>query len=191
MLYRLSGIFLPLMLIVFIMSTGCSSNQDYESLVRDGIESGERVDSLLLGYHFGMTREEFRDTSFAMNKQGIMTGFVEIEYPFHELKDEALMKFYPEFQDNKIVRIPISVEYTKWAPWNEEYWPEELMIDLKEHYEEEYETTFHQVYFPDIEEPGYVSIEGNREIRIYRDSESTAGLDFRDLTVFNPLEEEE
>lgn len=181
-------------LIVFLIGisvtlfSSCNRNVSYESLIQQGLNSDVRVDSLFLGYYFGMERQEFRDLSWQMNQQGLMTGFVNIEYNFDELKGRALKKFYPEFTDDKISRFPVTVSYNAWAPWNEEFWPEVLMVDLKEYFEEEYQTQFHWVYVPPLEKYAYVSVEGNREIRIYRDSESTAKIEYIDLTVHNPLD---
>ena len=182
---RTSVYFICTLFLITLPILSCESDTEYESLIREGLESGREADSLFLGYHFGMTKERFREHSMEMNQKGIITGFVEIEYPFDKLKSEAQMKFYPEFQDDRIVRIPVSVSYNKWAPWNKEYWPEELADDLKEYYEEEYNTTFYSVYLPDVEKEAYVSVEGNREIRIYRESEATVAVDFRNLDVFN------
>ncbi len=172
----------------FMMLNSCGRNISYESLIQQGLDSGAQVDSLFLGYHFGMTREEFRDLSWQMNQQGLMTGLAEIEYNFDELKSRAQMKFYPRFTDEKISRFPITVNYRAWAPWNEQYWPEVLIEDLREYYESVYDTQFHWLHVPPLEKQAYVSVEGNREIRLYRDSESTVKVEYIDLNVHNPLD---
>jgi hypothetical protein len=170
---------------------GCESKMDYETLVKDQLDSGVQNDSLFLGYHFGMGREEFRDYSWQLNQKGILTGFVDINYQIDFLKSKATMTFYPEFQDDKIVRIPVSIGYDSWAPWNEQFWPEALVEDLQDYFEKEYDTEFIQVYVPEIEQQAFVSIDGNREIRIYKNAEATAMVDFIDLNNVETISTEE
>jgi hypothetical protein len=158
---------------------------NYESLVEKELSSGVQNDSLFLGYHFGMEREEFRNESWKMNQQGIMTGFVDIYYEFDDLKSTATMEFYPTFTNDKISRIPVRVSYNSWSPWNEEYWTAELQKDLIEYYSEDYDIEFNEIYVPEIEKTAFVNIEGNREIRIYPVSESQVMVDFIDLNVHN------
>lgn len=172
----------------FMMLNSCGRNISYETLIQQGLDSESRVDSLFLGYHFGMTRQEFRDLSFQLNQQGLMSGLAEIEYNFNELKSRALMKFYPRFTDEMISKIPITVSYNSWAPWNEQFWPEVLIEDLREYYESVYDTQFHWVYVPPIERMAYVSVEGNREIRLYIESEATVNVEYIDLSVLNPFD---
>jgi hypothetical protein len=172
-------------LIVTLFLQGCNSEMNYESLVEKELSSGVQNDSLFLGYHFGMEREEFRNESWKMNQQGIMTGFVDIYYEFDDLKSTATMEFYPTFTNDKISRIPVRVSYNSWSPWNEEYWTAELQKDLIEYYSEDYDIEFNEIYVPEIEKTAFVNIEGNREIRIYPVSESQVMVDFIDLNVHN------
>jgi len=164
---------------------GCETELDYQSLVNEQLNSSFQNDSLFLGYYFGMERQEFRDESWKMNQEGIMTGFVEIYYEFDDLKSTATMEFYPTFTNDEISRIPVRVSYNSWSPWNEEYWTEELQKDLIEYYSEIYDIRFVEIYVPEIEKKAFVNIEGNREIRIYPVSESQVMVDFIDLNVHN------
>jgi hypothetical protein len=170
--------------------TQCSMETSYQSWAERELRSGVQNDSLFLGYYFGMPRQEFRDHSFEMNRQGIMTGLVKIEYQFEDLGNRATKIFYPDFNDDVITRIPVEISYNAWAPWNEDTWPENLIIDLKDHFEEIYGGRFRQVYVPDIERRALVMIQGNREIRLYRHSETTVMADFRDLNVYRPVKED-
>jgi hypothetical protein len=177
---------IPIFVLLFI---GCTSNEiTYEKLVNDGLQSGERVDSLFLGYYLGMHRNDFHIKSWEMNREEKMTGITKIEYKFDGLKSRATMMFYPTFVDDKIAAMPVSYGYDAWAPWNEEFWPENLLKDLVEFYEKEYDTKFSYVKIPKADEYAYVSVEGNREIRMYKNSENTVMVEFIDLNVFNPLE---
>lgn len=94
------------------------------------------------------------------------------------------MEFFPEFRDGVVVRLPVNITYISWSPWNDQYAPEELLIDLKEYYEDFYHTTFENIYIPEIEKNAWISIEGNREIRMYKFSSNTVQVDFIDLSHF-------
>lgn len=153
-------------------------------MVQKGLQSGIQNDSLFFGYHFGMTSDDFHESSWEMNQQGTITGLTKINYAFTELKSQANMEFYPTFKDAKIIRMPVIFEYQAWAPWNQEYWPDQLVEDLVEYYENEYNATFKNVYVPEIEEFARVAIQGNREIRIHQYSESEVLVDFIDLNEF-------
>lgn len=160
--------------------TGCSNDLSYEDWLERETASGVQNDTLFLGYYFGMERQNFRDASWEMNQQGLMSGFTKINYPFNELNHRATMEFWPDFTDDKVSRIPIEVSYNAWAPWNRDFWSENLMEDLVEYYESKFETRFRHIYVPEIEANAFVSIEGNREIRISRINDQKVMLDFID-----------
>lgn len=165
----------------FLLS-GCTDKSEYEEMVEEGLNSGIVVNDIFLDYTFGMTREEFFEVSWEMNKQEIITGGVNIVYLLEDLKSTVSLEFYPEFENNVIAKMPVSASYKSWAPWNEQYSSDELLSDLKTHYEEVYSTTFSDVDVRGVEEKTWVSIEGNREIRMYKKSVNTVQIDFIDLS---------
>lgn len=182
------GLLQLLSVLTLLSLVQCSSNTNYETLVKRGLNSGVIQDSLFLGYYFGMTSDDFHSESWDMNQQGIITGYTKIEYRFNDLKNSATMQFYPTFQNGKIVRMPVEIGYDSWAPWNRQYWPEELLNDLMEHYSEVYNARFRRVYIPDLEDFAYVDIQGNREIRMYRFTDSTIFVEFIDHNQLTDLE---
>lgn len=163
----------------------CSSEINYETMVKNELNTGIKQDSLFLGYHFGMNIEEFHSSSWELNKQGIITGGVKVSYDLKGLKSDATMSFYPTFHENVIVRMPVEIGYQGWAPWNEQYQPNELIKDLITYYENKYDAEFTYLYVPHINKYAYVDINGNREIRLYQNSHSTVMVDFIDLSVYN------
>lgn len=177
-------LYLALIFGMFIMA-GCTEESEYESMVREGLNSEEKHNNLFLGYTLGMTREDFLSTSWEMNQQQIITGGVKIVYLLEDLKSTARMEFFPEFNNGVIVKLPVNVTYVAWSPWNEQYNPEELLVDMREYFEEFFETIFTEVYIPEIEKKALVSIEGNREIRMYKYSSNTVQVDFIDLSHFH------
>lgn len=168
--------------VLLLIFSGCSSDSSYDSLVKYGLNSGITNDSLFLGYHFGMSSEEFQRISWEMNQQGIISGYTKIIYTFDDLKSKATMEFFPVFKNNEIVRIPVSIAYDGWSPWLEELDPEYLIIDLIDYYRKIYNTEFTDVFVPSINQNAYVGIVGNREIRMYQNSPTTVMVDFIDLS---------
>jgi len=160
----------------------CSQKSEYQQMVEEGLNSGTTVDEIFLGYSFNMTREEFLELSWEMNQQEIITGGVKIVYLLEELKSTARLEFYPEFENGVIAEMPVTASYISWAPWNDEYNAENLLNDIKLHYEDVFETSFQSVSLPEIEENVWVSIEGNREIRMYKKSVNTVQINFIDLS---------
>lgn len=176
---------LPCILLLILLTISCSSNEDYQSMVERGLQSDVQNDSLFLRYHFGMSNDEFYDESWDLNSQEIITGLVDVEYKLQDLKSPATMKFFPEFENDVIVRMPVTIGYDAWAPWNQEFWPESLIEDLIVYYGEVYGADFREVYVPDIDRRAHVSVNGNMEIRIYKNSETTVMVDFRDLNALH------
>ena len=167
---------------------GCNQFQDeeptdYQSLVEKGLKSGETHNELFLDYTLKMKKEDFREQSWEMNSQEIISGLVKIDYPFDDLKDDATMTFYPDFKDGRISKMPVDVYYEKWAPWNKEFSSDSLMVDLVNYYETIYNTRFHEVYVPHLEKNAYVSVEGNRAITVSRHNEMIAKVEFIDLNA--------
>lgn len=179
---RFLALILLTLLTLFLYN--CSSEVDYGTLVKQGLNSGVKQDSLFLGYHFGMNIEEFHSSSWELNKQGIITGDTKVQYELKNLKSDALMTFYPTFYESVIIRMPVEINYKGWAPWNEQYAPGELIKDLINYYEEIYDAEFTYLYIPQIDEYAYININGNREIRLYQNSPSTVMVEFIDLSVY-------
>lgn len=187
----------------------CTPKSEYQLRVERELASGVRADSLFLGYHFGMSKKAFMDHSWELNKEGVISGYSTIGHTFTELAYPALMEFFPEFRDDKMVRMPVKIEYRGWAPWNDHLAPEVLMTDLVKHYEETYGEQFHEIKNEEVvgtkemgigmgvemgQEIGgemggvmgdvtYISIRGNRQIRIFKESVSKVMLEFTDLSA--------
>lgn len=172
-------------LFLFVLPTlffvnNCTSKMDYESMVQRGLESGIQQDSLFLGYYLGMSEKDFFSSSWEMNKQGLITGYTKIVYELQDLPYPALMEFYPSFNNDVISRMPISINYQGWAPWNEHLDSNELINELIKYYNDIYDANFTLIYVPEINREALVNIQGNREIRIYPESHSAVIVEFID-----------
>lgn len=171
----------PLLLALWIIQ--CTQKSEYELRVERELASGVRADSLFLGYHFGMSKKAFMDHSWQLNKEGVIAGYATIGHTFTELPHPALMEFFPEFDENGIVRMPVTMEYRGWAPWNEHLSPEVLIKDLVQLYESKYGERFDVMPNETTGDSVYVSIRGNRLIRVYKESVSEVMLEFSDLST--------
>lgn len=168
-------------LVIVILLTNCTQEQDFDTMVHQGIRSGVENNELFLNYELGMTRDDFINISWKHNKEKKITGLVKIDYELEGLKNRAFMQFYPDFKDNRISKMPVDVHYAAWAPWNNQFSSDSLVVDLVEFYEEKFQTAFNYVYVPYIDKNAYVSVEGNRAITIYPSTEMVARVDFLDL----------
>lgn len=178
-------IFLISTFAIAVLLSNCENEQNYNTLIQQGINSGIENNEMFLNYELGMTRDDFFKVSWEMNKEEKISGLVKIDYELQDLKSRAMMRFYPEFVDDRISKMPVDVHYTGWAPWNRELSSDSLVVDLVEYYEGNYNTTFRKVYNPDIEKNAYLSVEGNRAISVYPLTEMAARVEFTDLNVLN------
>jgi len=166
-------------LILFMLS--CTQKSEYEMMVERGLNSDRTVNEIFLGYEFGMTRQEFLDKSWQMNQDQIISGGTKVEYFLEELNSTVKLDFFPEFKDGEIFKMPVTANYIAWSPWNEQYNSDNLIENLKDYYEKIYSTEFIEIVTPQNENIYWISIEGNREIRMYKKSNNTIQIDFTDL----------
>lgn len=168
-------------LFLALLATNCSQEADYESMVQEGLNSGIENNELFLRYELGMTRDDFFAVSWEMNRDEIISGLVKIDYEFEGLKSRALMRFYPDFVDDRISNVPVDVQYLGWAPWNSDLSSDSLVVDLVSYYEEDLNASFKYVYVPHLDKNAYVSVQGNRAVKIYPLTDMVARLEFTDL----------
>ena len=179
---RLAVFLLPFFIVYFLISCKSESNK-YDSMVQKGLSSGVQADSLFLGYHFGMSVRDFHSSSLEMNRRGEITGYTKVIYRLESLDYPAIMEFYPTFKNDAIIRMPVTVSYEGWAPWNEHLQSDKLVESLLEYYSDAYDAEFSLVRVPELDRLAYINIHANREIRIYEISHSEVLVDFIDLSV--------
>lgn len=183
-LYLYSNLFISLFLILSL--NACENQTEYELTVARELNSQERADSLFLGYYFGMTSTEFFELSRQLNSEGVITGQTTIHYSYDDLGHPVTSYFYPSFEDDKIFRLPIEASYDGWAPWNQSFFSDTLMVDLMEMYNQQYGAEFIYTEIPDKEDSVWVSVQSNRRIVLNKKDDMTVQIEFLDLTVQNP-----
>lgn len=172
---------ISIFLLVFIGS--CDQRSEYERLVQRELDSGERNDSLFLGYYLGMEREDFFDHSWQLNQQNKITGGAQVYYKIEGLSDEATMVFFPEFKNDQIYRMPVEVYFDSWAIWNREFYADSLIVELEDLYEDTYGPGFIHTMHPELEKESWIKVDGNRRISIYKRDDRHARIEFLDLTA--------
>ena len=178
---RTIPLILSLLLLGGILS--CTPKSEYEQLVERELNRDVRMDSLFLGYYLGMPLDEFLEHSLQLNRSQVITGGTKIAYKPEGLEHTATMVFYPEFRDRKIVSLPIEIQYDGWAPWNGHLVSDSLLASIEEIYEQRYNTSFITHTFPGDEAPSRVAIQGNRQIKLQRQTDQKAEIEFTDLTA--------
>jgi len=164
-------IFLSICVIAFLSLANCSEKAKYERMVKDGLESGVRHDTLFLGFWLGMTSEEFYKKCWDLNKEGMLKqgeGNTSVLYKMtDELKATVKVNFYPEFYNDKIYQMPVTFQYEAWSPWNKEFSGDTLHIELLSVFERWYGKGFMEVD-KEMKGKAYVKIDGNRRISLYK-----------------------
>ena len=149
----------------------CGKKAMYEKMVSQGIESGERHDSLFLGLWLGMTSEEFYKQCWELNKQGLIRqgdGNTSVLYELDgELKAVVDVNFYPTFFNDKVYEMPVKFNYKAWAPWNPQFSKDTLHLELVKLFEKWYGNGFMEVTHTD-KGKAFVKIDGNRRISLYK-----------------------
>lgn len=166
---------------------------EYKKLEKKEFAFGKEVNELFFGLELGMDRKSFFETCLELNQQGKHSnGPTELSI---ENKSEmpsgnpARMRFFPKFEQDKIYLMPIEFTYEGWEPWNEELSAEKLREDVVKLFEEWYGPGFIEVSNEDKSQIGFVKIDGNRSIRIFKKHISAVRVDISDLPVEKKLKE--
>jgi len=172
-----------------------SCKSEYEKLEEKELSSGKKVNELFLGLELGMTKKDFFQTCWDLNKKGLLTNGpteLSVEYsPNMPSGNPAKMRFYPKFDQEKIYLMPIEFQYEGWAPWNEELKVENLRNDVIALFEEWYGPGFIEVSNEDKSKVVFVKMDGNRRIRIFKKHLSAVRVEISDLPVQKLLNQEE
>lgn len=183
----LTKVFSTLILILLIQS--CDS-----SFFNSSEENISETDSLFLGFYLGMPQKDFFDHCTDLNKQQKITqgpgGSTNVEYRIvDEYDSEVSMRFFPTFIDEKIFEMPVIYSYVAWAPWNRQYWAENLLPKVLEKYKMTYGDDFQLLNHP-TQGKVYYKIDGKRRINLFVKDEQFVQAVFTDLKVEKRLNEE-
>ena len=163
---------------------------------REGVRT-DTVTTLFLTYELGMSRQAFYDSSWALNRRGLVihgpsNRNVQLKLPdaFHH---EATMLYYPDFIDDLVAQMRVRFSYDGWAPWNRHLWADTLIYDVRDLMERWYGSGFiiQEKFIPTIGvSPEFVKIDANRQITIQRDSDREVLVKITDLRAISSKEDE-
>lgn len=170
--------------LLWLITTSCDNRSKYQKWLDQELATGERHDSLFYGIYLGMNTKDFFQLCYQKNQDSIFfQGDAAVKY---YMKDElplpATMNFYPEFQDKKIIEMPVRITYDAWAPWNKRTFADSLQIDIKNLFEKWYGSGFVRTSHPK-HGVAFVKIDGNRRIIIVKEDDRTAKALFTDMSV--------
>ena len=172
----------------------CERKSVYEKKVEDELSTGIRYDSLFLNIKFGMTVKEFFDTCWDMNKDGTLTqgpGNLSAQYKLDSgLNSPVNMRFYPDFNQDSIYKMPVEFVYENWAPWHKPSQSENLLPDVRNLLEKWYGGSFMEMKDPNEGNSVWVKVDGNRRITMGIKDQSIVRAVFTDLSVKIKEEEE-
>ena len=168
----------------------------YTELVAKEKASGKQVDSLFMGFYFGMSSKDFYGYCWELNKKGIIRDGNNNTMVLFKmdtgLNHPAEMNFYPDFYENRIARMRVEYHYDGWAPWNKYLYADSLLPQVLKLYERWYPegNKFMKITNPD-KGTIYVKVDGNRRITIGSFNDMIVKVDFSDLNIEDKLRKNE
>ncbi len=177
-----------LLYILVLMAVACGHPSDYETMLARETARPDTIRTLFFNYELGMSRQAFFDSSWALNRRGLVTqgpSNMNVQYDLtDQMPHEATMLYYPDFEDDRVVQMRIRISYDAWAPWNRHLWSDSLIFDVRDLMEVWYGEGFltQQVSRPLIGSTNeFIKIDANRQIRIQSDSDSEVLVKITDL----------
>ncbi len=148
------------------------------------LPGSRNYDTLFLGFSLGMERQVFYDYCWQKNKEKLFTHGPTnqmIQYKLiGELDQPVYMRFYPYFYKDKISEMDVTFEYEGWAPWNQQYSADTLLVHILPVFEKWYGKGFKPV---ETRRRGvvYYKRDGYRRITIFRKDDQYVEALFTDV----------
>ncbi|MDA0313729.1 MAG: hypothetical protein O3A40_00285 [Bacteroidetes bacterium] len=161
-----------LLLVSLILITQPSCKSDYQKMEEQELSSGKTVKELFFGVELGMSQKQFFEICWTLNKEGVLTnGPTELSVE-HSLVfpsgTPGKMRFYPQFEADKIYLMPLEFTYDGWSHWNKELALEVLKADVIQLFENWYGEGFIEVINEDKSQIAFVKMDGSRRIRVFK-----------------------
>lgn len=193
----MSRLHLSLLCFPVLITAACEQPSEYETMLARETTRPDTVRTLFFNYELGMSRQAFYDSSWALNRQGLVIhgpSNMNVQYDLTgQLPHEATMLYYPDFKDDQVVQMRIRISYDAWAPWNRHLWSDSLIFDVRDLMEVWYGEGFltQQVFLPLVGPTSeFVKIDANRQITIQRNSDSEVLVKITDLRALPPRDNE-
>lgn len=161
---------------LFIQLTSCNFNSEYQNLVESEIKKGEINNNLILGFSFGMTKQQYYDRCTILNKNKIITvgGYnfnpEQILTSTEKNTKKIKMSIDPNFEEKKIIDgLELRFNFLGWSNWNTDYQSSVLINQVKDSLISWLPgNDFIEVSIDGINEKPLVKVDGNRRIVLYK-----------------------
>ena len=181
---RFIAIGLIAILITFV-GNSCKKKSDLQILIDEELSSEIKYDSLFLGLYFGMDKLVFFDYCKELNQKNILVAGPSQYSVGYNINDKlnfpCLVSFYPKFEENKIVELPLVFKYKGWSPYIKKVQSEALLEDVLVLYQEWFGKYNLIIESKDVGSKNYVWVNGNRKISIYSGINGEVHVDFNNL----------
>ena len=187
-------VFASLWYLLPLILAGCNPSSEYEAMLRREMARTDTVRTLFFNYELGMSRQAFYDSSWALNRKGMVVHGPNNQNVQYDLPDqlphEATMLYYPDFKNEQIYQMRILFSYKGWAPWNRHLWSDSLIFEIRKLMETWYGDGFiaqeipHPIMAP---LPEFVKIDANRKIAVHRYSDREVQVKITDLRATDPV----
>jgi len=160
---------------IFILFISCQS--EYDQYVKRELAKGIENKELIFDLELGMTRQQFYDICWQLNKEKIVSQGPKNQFVKYILEpgtiigeeDRIEMLFYGIFDKELIMRgLDFQFSYPKWAVWNDDYHSTELLKSIQQYFLDTFPgNEFIEVSLGQEGLYSYIKIDGNRQILIY------------------------
>ena len=154
---------------VALMGCGQETGDTYQESVRAGLDA-ERVDSIMEGITFGMTREEFHELASRGNREERYTNgtgtSIRMDLPEGYFESGGFIDFFPLFEDDRVSGVFGRIFTNDWAPWNRASHADSLLFRSLDFYEALFPGEPF-VRYEDTHRPTFYKIDGNRRVILY------------------------
>lgn len=176
-----------------LLLAACERTPSLEAIAARELARPDTIREIFLNYELGMLRQAFYDSSWALNRRGLVRQGPQNQNVLYKIPDalpyEATMLYYPEFKDDRVVQMRARFQYDAWAPWNRRLWSDSLLLDIRQLMESWYGEGF---IIQEVPVPlngltrEFVKIDANRQITIRLDSDSDVLVLITDLRAALP-----
>ena len=177
-----------LLYVPVLIIAACEPASEYEAMLKRELNRPDTIRPLFFSYELGMSRQAFYDSSWALNRLGLVTHGPNNMHVQYKLPDElsypATMLYYPDFEADQIFRMRIRFSYDGWAPWNRHLWSDSLLSDVHQLME----TWYGKGFLVKQANYDFIKVDANRQITIQPDNDREVLVQITDLRM-NPLRE--
>ena len=139
----------------------------------DQTKYDKSYDELVKGLYFGMERQAFFDHCWELNQNGeTQHGTIDNNVMYMDsvnFDPKVVINFYPDFNEDKISKMPMSFYFHGWAPWDKDKLNQDILANqVIKLFEKRYEASFEERKAPNGR-PFQVMFIGPLMVRVYND----------------------